>query len=345
MGIDSEVIEMSVYTAAKELSPGDEDANVVWAAGAANLHLVDEPLHGDEPVGEVVPTRDADAGWPYAPSAAPASTDPLLVYVRRVGNHRLLTRADERELARRKDLGDEEARRCLIESNLRLVVSIARNYSNAGVPLLDLIQEGNLGLIHAVEKFDGSRGFRLSTYATWWIRAAIARAIVEQDGAIRLPVHVFRQARRVGRARGALTQTLAREPLSHEIAAKTGLKAGRVNDLLCLIEQPVSLDAPIGDGDSLLRDTVEDAHTEQPETATVQRLQQAEVASALAPLPPRLRCVLVLRYGLLDDRPRSLDAVGQLLGITRERVRQLESSAFDELKTRVPALQHYLHTD
>ena len=196
--------------------------------------------------------RDDDEVKAPAAKAEPGTTqDPLKLYVRQIGDGRLLTPAEERELARLKDLGDEAAKRRLIEANLRLVMSITRNYVNSGVPLLDLIQEGNLGLIRAVEKFDYKLGFKLSTYATWWIRQSVTRAIADQGRTIRLPVHVVEQVRKVARARRTLTQKLNRDPLPEEIAAESGLDLKRVNELLDLVEDPVSLDTPVGDGDSI----------------------------------------------------------------------------------------------
>ncbi len=281
--------------------------------------------------------EDADA-----PARAAETQDPLKLYVRQIGGGPLLTAAQERELARRKDLGDEDAKRRLIESNLRLVMSIARNYQTAGVPLLDLIQEGNLGLIRAVEKFDYKRGFKLSTYATWLIRQAITRAIADQGRTIRLPVHVVDQLRRVTRARRNLGQKLGREPNPQEIAKETGLEPKRVADLLELVEDPVSLETPIGDGDSLYADVIEDEASELPEDVTAEHLRRAEVREALAGLNARQRTVLELRYGLAGEPGRSLEEVGRILGVTRERVRQLESNAFRELQARAPGLRHYL---
>src|SRR6201993_692027 len=183
---------------------------------------------------------------PAEPDAATAA-DPLKLYVRQIGGGALLTREEERELARRKDEGDEEAKKRLIESNLRLVMAITRNYTRANVPLLDLIQEGNLGLIRAVERFDYKLGFRLSTYATWWIRQAITRALADQGRTIRLPVHVADQVRRVLRARRQLAQKLNRDPSLEEIAAEAGFTPARVGELLELMADPLSLESPIGD--------------------------------------------------------------------------------------------------
>src|SRR5690242_16597987 len=213
--------------------------------------FAEEPA--EEPILEVVtsdePAEDDDeAEAEAAPAAAeaerPVTSDPLRLYVRQIGDGPLLTREEERELARRKDAGDEEAKRKLIESNLRLVMSITRHYTRAGVPLLDLIQEGNLGLIRAVEKFDYRMGFKLSTYATWWIRQSITRALADQGRTIRLPVHVAEQVRRLMRARRLLAQKLNRDPTVAELAADSGFPEKRVEQLLDLVDDPVSLETP-----------------------------------------------------------------------------------------------------
>jgi len=213
---------------------------------------------------------------------APAPTqDPLKLYVRQIGDGRLLTPTEERELARRKDEGDEAAKRKLIECNLRLVMSITRNYTKAGVPLLDLIQEGNLGLIRAVEKFDYKLGFKLSTYATWWIRQAITRALADQGRTIRLPVHVAEQVRKVMRARRVLAQKLNREPVLDEIAKESGFPPERVRELFELVEDPVSLDTPVGDGESLYGDMIEDVHALAPHEQSAEQARGRELAGAL----------------------------------------------------------------
>ena len=277
--------------------------------------------------------------------AAGPTQDPLKLYVRQIGDGPLLTPAEERELARLKDEGDEAAKRRLIESNLRLVMSITRNYTRADVPLLDLIQEGNLGLIRAVEKFDYKMGYKLSTYATWWIRQAVTRAIADQGRTIRLPVHVVDQVRRVMRARRILTQKLNRDPLPDEIAKESGFDVKRVNELLDLVEDPVSLETPVGDGDSMYADMIEDVNSEQPEATLAVMLRGAELQIALAQLSERMRHVLELRFGLTGAVPKTLEEVGAELGVTRERVRQLESRALRELQAAAPDLRLYLRTE
>jgi RNA polymerase primary sigma factor len=279
-----------------------------------------------------------------APEQAPAA-DPLKLYVRQIGGGPLLTREEERELARRKDEGDEEAKRRLIESNLRLVMAITRNYTKANVPLLDLIQEGNLGLIRAVEKFDYRLGYKLSTYATWWIRQAITRALADQGRTIRLPVHVADQVRRLLRARRQLAQKLNREPSLAELARETQQSEERVRELLELVENPVSLETPVGDGESLYGDLIEDVHSLAPHEQSAQQARARELAGALEQLNPRMRRVLSLRFGLDGEPPQTLEEVGTQLGITRERVRQLETRALRELRQAAPGLEHYLRAE
>jgi RNA polymerase primary sigma factor len=271
------------------------------------------------------------------------SADPLKLYVRQIGDGRLLTASEERELARRKDLGDESAKRRLIECNLRLVMSITRNYTKAGVPLLDLIQEGNMGLIRAVEKFDYKMGYKLSTYATWWIRQAVTRALADQGRTIRLPVHVAEQVRRTHRARRVLTQKLNRDPTVDEIAKESGMTPQRIRELQELVEDPVSLETPVGDGESMVADLVEDQKAESPDGASAANARSADLAEALERLNPRMKHVVLRRFGLDGQPPQTLEEVGNDLGVTRERVRQLETRALRELRTVAPALELYLH--
>jgi RNA polymerase primary sigma factor len=296
-----------------------------------------ELLPALEPVDEVEEAEEAEESTPVE--------DPLKLYVRQIGGGPLLTVLEERELARRKDEGDEAAKRRLIECNLRLVMSITRNYTKAGVPLLDLIQEGNLGLIRAVEKFDYRMGYKLSTYATWWIRQAITRALADQGRTIRLPVHVAGELRQLTRSRRLLAQNLNRDPTIEELSRDSGFPLHRVHELLELVEDPVSLETPVGDGESSYGDLIEDTKSDQPHTATAQRMRTSELHSALKDLDPRMQHVLSLRFGLDGSKPQTLEEVGNGLGITRERVRQLETRALRELRTVAPDLELYLRPE
>jgi RNA polymerase primary sigma factor len=319
-----------VVEARLELVPEVEEAEEIEAEEAEDTAEAEEPEDEDE---DAKPAAKAEA-----------TQDPLKLYVRAIGDGPLLTPAEERELARRKDEGDEEAKKKLIESNLRLVMSITRNYTKAGVPLLDLIQEGNLGLIRAVEKFDYKLGYKLSTYATWWIRQAVTRALADQGRTIRLPVHVADQVRRLMRARRQLAQKYNREPTERELAKESGFPEKRVRELLDLVEDPVSLETPVGDGESMYADLIEDVHSERPDESTSKKLRRSELADALLLLNPRMQRVLSLRFGLNGEAPQTLEEVGAGLGITRERVRQLESRALRELRAVAPDLELYLRT-
>jgi RNA polymerase primary sigma factor len=273
---------------------------------------------------------------------ADETVDSLRLYVKAI-RRPLLSAAEERQLARRIKLGDVEARRCLIESNLRLVITIARGYSNADgrVSLPDLIQEGNLGLIRAVERFDGNRGLRFSTYAAWWIREAIVRALAQHSRPVRLPAHVFNELGRVRRARRQLTSTLGREPRRSELAAATGIAERRLDVLLGLVDESVSLDRPTAYGDTTLGELLPDT-AGRPDEIAADRHRELDLAAALDRLDARERQLLTLRYDTDGEPLRSLREVGVELGLTRERVRQIEAGAFEKLRRRAPHLQHYL---
>ena len=275
-------------------------------------------------------------------SSGPGSEDSLALYIRCVGRAPLLTVAEERALFRRKEAGDESATRRLIESNLRFVVWVARRYSRPGVPLLDLIQEGNLGLMRAVERFDYRVGCKLSTYAMWWIREAVEQAAADYSQTLPMPIRVWRQVQHIRRARQDLFQRGNREPTLRELAAETGIDVERVDLLLKCERFLVSLDAPMADGDSDLSDVVEDGNSPRPEAAAVERMRREELGAVLSGLDDRLRLVLDLRFGLSDRTPRSLQEVGRRLGVTAERARQLEGRALRRLQENAPELRAYL---
>ena len=302
-----------------------------------------------------LPIDDASHPDPFELAAAPEpaeaaeekesqapSIDLLHTYVRQIGDGALLTRAEELELARRKDLGDERAKRQLVESNLRLVIAMARAYSSSGVPLLDLIQEGNMGLMRAVEKFDYRRGYKLSTYATWWIRQSMTRAIADQARTIRLPLHVLDLVKKLNRANRALAQKLGRDPLPSELAAELDIPIDRVLELQRTIEDPVSLEGPVGDGESNFADLVEDHNARQPEADVTLSQRQEELRAALDELGDRTRLVIEARFGLNDREPATLEQVGVEIGVTRERVRQIETRALRELEAKNPGLRDFL---
>ncbi len=261
--------------------------------------------------------------------------DAVRTYLKSIGRVRLLTKEDEVRLAKRVEQNDMGAKNALIEANLRLVVSIAKRYSGRGLTLLDLIQEGNLGLIRAVEKFDWRRGFKFSTYATWWIRQAITRALADQSRTIRIPVHMVERMNKVSRTRRALLQATGREPSAAEIAAKLdGLDERQVEDILKLGQEPVSLETPVGgeEGDAALGDFIEDGQSQRPHETVAAQLRDHDLAKALEGLPWRERRVLELRYGLAGDAPMTLEDIGSEVGVTRERVRQIESKTLAKLK-------------
>ncbi|WP_394813936.1 RNA polymerase sigma factor [Streptomyces litchfieldiae] len=307
------------------------------------------------------------SGVTLRPEGNGASSDLFRQYLREIGRIPLLTASDEVELARRIEAGlfaeerllnadgiDEQlaldldrlvvrgrlAKRHLIEANLRLVVSVAKRYIGRGLTMLDLVQEGNLGLIRAVEKFDYTRGFKFSTYATWWIRQAMSRAIADQARTIRVPVHVVELINRVIRVQRRVLQERGYEPTSEEVAVLLGLTPARVSEILRLAQDPVSLQAPIGDEDDVnLGDLIEDADIPSPAESAAFLLLREQLEAVLSTLGDRERRVVELRYGLVDGRPRTLEEIGRLFGVTRERIRQIEHKTLGKLRDHAYAEQ------
>ena len=259
--------------------------------------------------------------------------DPVRMYLKEIGRIPLLTSDEEFENARRALEGDEEAKRILAESNLRLVVSIAKRYVGRGMLFLDLIQEGNIGLMKAVDKFDPEKGYKFSTYATWWIRQAITRALADQARTIRVPVHMVETINKLARVQRQLTQDLNREPTDEEIAKKLGISVEKVREVYKISQDPVSLETPIGEeDDSHLGDFIRDERTVSPEEYATEELLKEELAGVLLTLTDREEKVLRLRFGLDDGQWRTLEEVGQIFGVTRERIRQIEAKALRKLR-------------
>jgi len=259
--------------------------------------------------------------------------DPVRMYLKEIGKISLLSAEEEVEVAKAMAEGDEKAKQKMIEANLRLVVSIAKRYVGHGMFLLDLVQEGNLGLIKAVDKFDYTKGYKFSTYATWWIRQAITRAIADQGRTIRIPVHMVETINRVHRASHALVQELGRDATTEEIAAKLNVPVSKVEEILKVAQEPISLETPIGEeDDSHLGDFIPDEVATRPSEATSYTMLREQLEEVLATLSPREEQVLRMRFGLLDGRSHTLEEVGKAFDVTRERIRQIESKALRKLR-------------
>jgi RNA polymerase primary sigma factor len=266
------------------------------------------------------------------------TTDSLQLFLKDIGKVRLLTAQEEVDLAKRIERGDLDAKQKMVESNLRLVVSIAKNYRNQGLPFLDLIQEGTLGLVRAAEKFDYRKGFKFSTYATWWIRQAIARALADKARTIRIPVHVVEKLNKIGRAERKLVTELGREPTIEEIAHVTGIEPEEVDSIKRSAQAPVSLEKPVGDEEeSEFGQFIADERAESPYERAAEILTKEALREALENLSYRERRVLELRYGLGGEHPRTLDEVGRTFNVTRERIRQIENQSLKKLQSLAEA--------
>ncbi len=301
-------------------------------------------IEGD-PEAEKSEESDAEEGAELDLPEGISLDDPVRMYLKEIGRVDLLKAEEEIDLAKRIEAGDDSAKRELVEANLRLVVSIAKRYVGRGMLFLDLIQEGNLGLMKAVEKFDYRKGYKFSTYATWWIRQAITRAIADQARTIRIPVHMVETINKLIRISRQLLQELGREPTAEEIAEEMDLDPDRVREIMKISQEPVSLETPIGEEeDSHLGDFIPDEEAREPSDAASFALLKGQLESVLHTLTPREEKVLRLRFGLDDGRARTLEEVGQVFGVTRERIRQIEAKALRKLRhpKRSASLKDYV---
>jgi RNA polymerase primary sigma factor len=348
-------------------------------AAPAAKPVEDNTPEGDtvfpEPAEPTAPVAADDEAAPIALDEAPPGIDLVKAYLREIGRVALLTAEMEVDLAKRieaglfateklrahndgevkipiamrRDLAEividgERAKRHLLEANLRLVVSLAKRYQGRGLDLLDLVQEGNLGLVRAVEKFDYAKGYKFSTYATWWIRQALQRALADQGRTIRVPVHMAELITKVTRTRRDLTQSLGREPTSEELGEPLGMTPEKIEEILRYGRDTLSLQAPVGDDDAVLGDFITDTDSVDPQMAVETQMLQGQLSEVLESLPERSAIVMKMRFGLVDGRPRTLDEVGRHLGLTRERIRQIERDTLAEIRAggRAEGLREYV---
>ena len=323
--LESEGIEIDVSDVVELLAKPEE-----MSPSMEDLQLVEEE--------KLVDTEEL--------SESMSVNDPVRMYLKEIGKIPLLTVEEEQVMAQKMADGDEEADNKMVEANLRLVVSIAKRYVGRGLPLLDLIQEGNLGLIKAVGKFDYTKGYKFSTYATWWIRQSISRAIADHARTIRIPVHMVETINRVSRASHELVQELGRDPSSDEIAGKLGLPVEKVEEIMRVSQDPISLETPIGEeDDSHLGDFIQDEDASEPADAASYAMLREQLADVLKTLTPREEKVLCLRYGLTDGKMHTLEEVGEEFDVTRERIRQIEAKALRKLRhpSRSKILKDFLN--
>ena len=339
MNLDSEV-EAKFY---ETLEANGVDIDI---AGADLLPPIDDVLPEAEDLAEIEEVTEKELSETEALADDFFTDDPVRMYLKEIGKVPLLTPEEEMELAVRVSAGDEEAKRRMTEANLRLVVSIARRYVGRGMVLLDLIQEGNLGLIKAVEKFDHTKGYKFSTYATWWIRQAITRAIADQARTIRIPVHMVETINKTIRVSRQLLQELGHDPSAEEIAKEMGMPAEKVRDILRIAQEPVSMETPIGEEeDSHLGDFIPDEDASEPSEVASFSLLREQLEEVLDTLTPREKKVLELRFGMADGHSRTLEEVGKEFNVTRERIRQIEAKALRKLRhpSRSKKLRDFLN--
>ena len=339
LNLDPEVIDKFYETLEKsgiDIDVGTDDL----------LPPLDEVMPEAEDLAEIEEVTDSDLNDTDARMDSFSTDDPVRMYLKEIGKVPLLTPEEEVELARQMSLGDENAKHRMTEANLRLVVSIAKRYVGRGMLFLDLIQEGNLGLIKAVEKFDYTKGYKFSTYATWWIRQAITRAIADQARTIRIPVHMVETINKTIRVSRQLLQELGHDPSAEEIAREMDMPVDKVRDILKIAQEPVSLETPIGEEeDSHLGDFIPDEDASEPSEAASFSLLREQLEEVLDTLAPREKKVLELRFGIVDGRTRTLEEVGKEFNVTRERIRQIEAKALRKLRhpSRSKKLRDFLN--
>ena len=339
LNLDSEVVDKFYET----LEANGVDIDI---AGADLLPPIDDVLPEVEDLAEIEEVTEEEINDTEALVDSFSTDDPVRMYLKEIGKVPLLTPEEEIELAIRMSQGDEEAKHRMTEANLRLVVSIAKRYVGRGMLFLDLIQEGNLGLIKAVEKFDYTKGYKFSTYATWWIRQAITRAIADQARTIRIPVHMVETINKTIRVSRQLLQELGHDPSAEEIAKEMGMPAEKVRDILRIAQEPVSMETPIGEEeDSHLGDFIPDEDASEPSEAASFSLLREQLEEVLDTLAPREKKVLELRFGIVDGRTRTLEEVGKEFNVTRERIRQIEAKALRKLRhpSRSKKLRDFLN--
>ena len=339
MNLDSEVVDKFYET----LEANGVDIDI---AGADLLPPIDDVLPEVEDLAAIEEVTEEEINDTDALMDSFSTDDPVRMYLKEIGKVPLLTPEEEMELATRMSQGDEEAKHRMTEANLRLVVSIAKRYVGRGMLFLDLIQEGNLGLIKAVEKFDYTKGYKFSTYATWWIRQAITRAIADQARTIRIPVHMVETINKTIRVSRQLLQELGHDPSAEEIAREMDMPVEKVRDILKIAQEPVSLETPIGEEeDSHLGDFIPDEDASEPSEAASFSLLREQLEEVLDTLAPREKKVLELRFGIVDGRTRTLEEVGKEFNVTRERIRQIEAKALRKLRhpSRSKKLRDFLN--
>ena len=343
LGVDAEVITKFYDT----LEANGVEIDIAGEDAVPTLDDIDIPELAElEEIEEVTEEEIVETEAEIIADTNYSTDDPVRMYLKEIGKVPLLTAEEEIELATRMSEGDEEAKRRMAEANLRLVVSIAKRYVGRGMLFLDLIQEGNLGLIKAVEKFDYTKGYKFSTYATWWIRQAITRAIADQARTIRIPVHMVETINKVIRVSRQLLQELGHDPSAEEIAKEMGMPVEKVRDILKIAQEPVSLETPIGEEeDSHLGDFIPDEDASEPSEAASFSLLKEQLMEVLDTLTPREKKVLELRFGIVDGRTRTLEEVGKEFNVTRERIRQIEAKALRKLRhpSRSKKLKDFLN--